>query len=317
MEHYSVLLQESIDLLNIRKDGVYVDCTLGRGGHSEKILEKLTSGRLIAFDKDAEAIAYCREKFKNYTNCELIHSDFRFLKRELELRGVEKVDGILMDLGVSSPQFDDPERGFSYRYDSRLDMRMDQNQSLSAYEVVNEYPEGDLIRILREYGEEKNARSIARSIVENRPITTTLQLVDVIKKALPQKVLHKDKHPAKQTFQAIRIEVNDELNSLREVLQQAIQLLDEEGCLAVISFHSLEDRIVKQTMNGFVKVDRADKRIPLLPSEVPTSDYELLTKKPIEAGEGELAENNRSHSAKLRGIRRKKAWRSEREKSEG
>ena len=316
MEHYSVLLKESVEMLNIREDGIYVDGTLGRGGHSEAILKQLKNGKLYAFDKDETAIEESKKRLENYENCIFIQSDFRNMSEELHKRGVEKVDGIVLDLGVSSPQFDDPERGFSYRYDAPLDMRMDQKQPLSAYEVINSYDEKDLIRILREYGEEKYASSITRSILAHRPIRTTSELVEAVRAGMPYKALKKEKHPAKQTFQAVRIEVNDELQALKDVLAQALQLLDENGRLAVITFHSLEDRIVKQAFNSAVNVDTADRRIPLLPDEIPISEYELINKKPITADEKELEENRRSHSAKLRGIRRKQSWQSEREKSE-
>lgn len=308
MEHYSVLLQESINALHIKPNGIYVDGTLGRGGHSEAILKELKDGRLYAFDKDETAIRESAERLKGYSNCTLIRSDFRYLKEELLKAGVTEADGFLFDLGVSSPQFDDPERGFSYRYDAKLDMRMDQSQALSAYEVVNQYDEKDLVRIFKDYGEEPFAKPIAKAIVaarKNKPVTTTLELVDIIKSALPQKVLFKHKHPAKQVFQALRIEVNDELGALREVLSQAISMLSHDGYLAVITFHSLEDRLVKQTFHDTVNVDRADRKIPVLPNEIPQSEYELVNRKPIEASTGELEENNRSHSAKLRVIRRK------------
>ncbi len=308
MEHYSVLLQESIQSLHIRKNGIYVDGTLGRGGHSEAILKELTDGLLIAFDKDETAIKESAERLKPYPNVRLIQSDFRYMKQKLSELGIKAVDGMIFDLGVSSPQFDNPERGFSYRFDAKLDMRMDRSQALSAYEVVNQYDEKSLARIFKEYGEEPYAKQIARKIVEARktkPVETTLELVDVIKSALPPKVLFKHKHPAKQVFQALRIEVNDELGALRDVLNQAISLLNHDGYLAVITFHSLEDRLVKQTFQKYVNVDRIDRRIPVLPSEIPHSDYELVNRKPIEASSEELSENNRSHSAKLRVIRRK------------
>lgn len=308
MEHYSVLLQESVEALNIKSDGIYVDGTLGRGGHSLAILKKLSNGTLYAIDKDETAIAESKQKLAGYSNCHFIHTDFRNLKTELLAKGVSSINGMILDLGVSSPQFDDPNRGFSYRYDSRLDMRMDLSSKLSAYEVVNLYPEEKLSKILWDYGEEKYSRQIARAIVKKREqsfIETTFELVDVIKSALPAQVLRKHKHPAKQTFQALRIEVNDELNALKEVLYQAIDMLDKDGVVAVISFHSLEDRIVKTIFNEYVNVDTMDRKIPVLPSEIKESEYEFVFKKPIEANSEELDENNRSHSAKLRAIRRK------------
>ena len=305
MEHYSVLLDESIKALNVKEDGIYVDGTLGRAGHSLAILKQLSNGKLFAFDKDSQAIVESSKKLVGYSNCQLIHSDFRNLKTELNSRGIEFIDGMILDLGVSSPQFDDSNRGFSYRYDSRLDMRMDLSSKLSAYEVVNLYDEERLVQILKDYGEESFAKPIAKAIVKQRPIETTFQLVEVIKSALPAKILAKHKHPAKQTFQALRIEVNDELNALTEVLRQAIEMLKPDGRLVVISFHSLEDRIVKNIFNEYVKTDTLDRKIPVLPTEIKESDYQLVFKKPIEASQSELDENNRSHSAKLRAIRRK------------
>lgn len=304
MKHYSVLLKESIDSLNIDQSGIYVDCTLGRAGHSKEILSRLTSGHLYAFDKDLQAItdskATLDEIGSNYT---LIHKDFSNLKTELNKLDVLEVDGILMDIGVSSPQFDDEERGFSYRLDYRLDMRMDKSQKLDAHYVVNEYSKSELIRILREYGEEKFAVSIANNIIKSRPIDTTFELVDVIKKSLPSKVLKKKGHPAKQSFQAIRIEVNNELEGLSQAIDQALDLLKLNGRLAIISFHSLEDRIVKKKFKEVSEVE-IDKRIIIKASEYPKAKFNLVVKKPIKANLKELEENNRSHSAKLRVIER-------------
>lgn len=308
MEHYSVMLHESIEALNINPEGIYVDCTLGRAGHSKEICKRLTSGRLIAFDKDVEAIAKSKLVLEEYKDkVTIIHSDFKNIKNNLEAIGVNKIDGFLMDLGVSSPQFDDEARGFSYRFNSRLDMRMDQTQELDAYKVVNEYEFKDLVYILSCYGEEKFAKQIARAIErarELKPIETTFDLVDVIKSALPAKVLSKKGHPAKQTFQAIRIEVNQELTALKKGLEDALDMLNSDGVGAVITFHSLEDRIVKQTFNSLCKVEVVDKRIPLRASELPKADYILVNKKPLLASQNELEENNRSHSAKLRVIKR-------------
>ncbi|MEF9967585.1 MAG: 16S rRNA (cytosine(1402)-N(4))-methyltransferase RsmH, partial [Longicatena sp.] len=235
--------------------------------------------------------------------------DFKNMKKDIEELGIEQIDGIMMDLGVSSPQFDDASRGFSYRFDAKLDMRMDQSQLLTAYDVVNTYDYHDLIRILFQYGEEKFAKQIARSIERNRaikPIETTFELVDVIKQALPMKVLSKKGHPAKQTFQAIRLEVNGELESLKQGLRDAVNMLSVGGRCAIITFHSLEDRIVKEIFNEFSTVEAVDKRIPLLPEQMETPSYKLVNKKPISASEDELAMNNRSHSAKLRVIERVK-----------
>lgn len=308
MEHYSVMLQESIEALNINPEGIYVDCTLGRAGHSKEICKHLSTGRLIAFDKDVDAIAKSKIVLAEYKDkVTIIHSDFKNLKQNLEDLGIHEIDGFLMDLGVSSPQFDDEARGFSYRFNSRLDMRMDQTQELDAYKVVNEYEFKDLVYVLNSYGEEKFAKQIARAIEKNRaikPIETTFELVDVIKSALPAKVLSKKGHPAKQTFQAIRIEVNQELTALKKGLEDALGMLKCDGVGAVITFHSLEDRIVKQTFNSLCKVEVVDKRIPLRASELPKADYVLVNKKPVMASQNELEENNRSHSAKLRVIKR-------------
>ena len=251
MQHESVLLQEAIHALNIKPDGIYVDGTVGRGGHAKELISKLTTGHLYAFDKDEVALEETKVNLLDDADkVTLIHQDFRFMEEELHKRGIEKVLGILLDLGVSSPQFDDPSRGFSYRYDAPLDMRMDLTQSLDAKQVVNNYPVEDLTKILKEYGEERYASSIAKKIDEARkkaPIETTYQLVDIVRSALPQKELNKKGHPAKQTFQAIRIEVNDELGALENGLRSALGLLDHGGRLAVITFHSLEDRLVKST----------------------------------------------------------------------
>lgn len=308
MEHTSVLLHETVDLLNVKPEGIYVDGTLGRGGHARLLISKLTTGHLYAFDKDEQAL---RESEVNLSDVAdkvtLIHNDFRSAQEELCKRGILSVDGFMMDLGVSSPQFDDPERGFSYRFDARLDMRMDQSQSLDAYQVVNHYPASELTRILREYGEERYASLIAKAIVKNRairPIETTLELVDVLRQALPEKELHKKGHPAKKTFQAIRIEVNDELGALKQGLVQAVEMLNEGGRCAVITFHSLEDRIVKNTFKDYSSAPFVEPKLPLRASQMEQASFHLVTKKPVVAGEGELTENNRSHSAKLRVIER-------------
>ena len=308
MEHTSVLLNETIDLLNVKPDGIYVDGTLGRGGHAKLLISKLTTGHLYAFDKDEQAL---RESEVNLSEVAdkvtLIHNDFRSAQEELCKRGIDHVDGFMMDLGVSSPQFDDPQRGFSYRYDARLDMRMDQSQTLDAYQIVNRYPAAELTRILREYGEERYASLIARAIVKNRaerPIETTFELVDIIKGALPEKELRKKGHPAKKTFQAIRIEVNDELGALKQGLEQALGILNESGRCAVITFHPLEDRIVKNTFKDYSSAPFVEPKLPLVASQMEQASFRLITRKPVVASEGELNENNRSHSAKLRVIER-------------
>ncbi|MCH3961314.1 MAG: 16S rRNA (cytosine(1402)-N(4))-methyltransferase RsmH [Solobacterium sp.] len=308
MEHTSVLLHETVDSLQVKKDGIYVDGTLGRGGHAGYLLSKLTDGHLYAFDKDEQAIEESAVNLKEYlSKVTMIHDDFRAMKKELNARGIEKVDGIMMDLGVSSPQFDDPARGFSYRFDARLDMRMDQEQEKDAYQVINTYSPEELTRIFKEYGEERYAYSIAKKIERarsERPIETTFQLVDVIKSALPERELHKKGHPAKQTFQALRIEVNDELGALKDALQQALDLLNVNGRCAVITFHSLEDRLVKNTFKEYSTAPFVEPKLPLKAEQMEQASFLLVNKKPIEAQEEELEENHRSHSAKLRVIER-------------
>lgn len=308
MKHYSVLLKESIEMLNIQPDGIYIDGTLGRGGHSSEILKRLKGGHLFAFDRDATAIIESKQRLSEISDSyTCIHANFSNMKQMMNRCGIDKVDGILLDLGVSSPQFDEAQRGFSYRFDAPLDMRMDQEQALNAAEIVNTWSYEQLVTIFYRYGEEKFAKQIARAIERQRliePIETTLQLVDVIKSALPQKVLNKKGHPAKKVFQAIRIAVNDELGELKQALNDGLSLLKPNGRFCVISFHSLEDRMVKEAFVGASSVPKLDKRIPLLPDEMPTSDYRLVHKKPITAENTELDENNRSHSAKLRTIER-------------
>ncbi len=308
--HYSVLLNETIEGLDIKPEGIYVDGTLGRGGHSLEVVKRLNQGgRLICFDKDIQAIEYSKERLKDYLDqVTFIHADYSSIKLELAQLGIEKVDGVILDIGVSSPQFDDQMRGFSYRFDARLDMRMDQSQVLSAYEVVNTYSYHELVSILYRYGEESFAKQIARKIEsarEIKPIETTFDLVEVIKSALPAKVLSKKGHPAKQTFQALRIEVNKELDALETGLKDSIELLKQHGRVCVISFHSLEDRIVKEMFNQYGKAPKVDKFIPLRADELPQADYVVITKKPIVASKEELEENKRSHSAKLRVIMKK------------
>jgi 16S rRNA (cytosine1402-N4)-methyltransferase len=309
MEHVSVMLQQCLEALNVREDGIYVDGTLGRGGHACAIAGRLKSGKLYCFDLDRSAIEESDGKLaRTGADYELILSNFINMKAELNKRGVEAVDGILLDLGVSSPQFDDPSRGFSYRYDSRLDMRMDQSQTLDAQLIVNTYSYQDLVRILRDYGEEKFAPAIARNIEKARTlkqIETTGELVDIIRQSMPARVLNKKGHPAKQTFQALRIEVNHELDNLRSVLDQGLQLLKPQGRMAVITFHSLEDEIVKKVFRNACQNQQIDKRIPLKDSELKQADYQLVNKKVITADQAELESNHRSHSAKLRVIERR------------
>lgn len=298
IKHVSVMPQKAIDLLKIKEDGVYVDGTLGRGGHSKLILERLKKGKLYCFDLDEEAIKESKEVLKEYDNVIYIHDNYMNMNKY-----VDQVDGILLDLGVSSPQFDEAVRGFSYRYDGPLDMRMDQSDELSAYEVVNEYDEERLAKVLYEYGEEKNAKRIARKIVEERPIETTLQLVEVIKKALPYKVLSKKGHPAKQSFQAIRIEVNHELDSLKHFLDSFDQILKVDGRVVIITFHSLEDKMVKYCFRRLSSADD-DKRIALRPEEVKQAPYELLNHGD-KADKEEIENNSRAKSAIIRGVRKR------------
>jgi 16S rRNA (cytosine1402-N4)-methyltransferase len=300
--HYSVLLKESIDALQIKPDGIYVDATLGGAGHSSEILKQLTKGgKLYSFDQDITAIKASRDKLAAIgNNFEIIQSNFVNLKEELESRGVTKIDGIIFDLGVSSPQLDERERGFSYHQEARLDMRMDQSQGLSAYEVVNEYSFHDLLRIISRYGEEQYAKQIAREIERTRavkPIETTLELVDAIKRAMPEKA-KREKHPAKRTFQAIRIEVNQELTILPRAFVDAINLLNVEGIIAIITFHSLEDKIAAKILKEHSTVD-VPRGIPVIPDNM-LPILELVNRKAIMASDTELEANNRSHSARLR-----------------
>ena len=302
MKHKSVLLKESIDFLNIKEDGVYVDATLGFGGHSLEILKRIKKGFLFAFDQDSEAIAYSKERLKNYDNYKIIKSNFVNMQDCLALENINKVDGILFDIGVSSMQLDEDYRGFSYHNDARLDMRMDTSQELSAYEVVNNYSYEDLVRILRDYGEEKYAPSIARNIVKeraNKSIETTLELVDIIRKSMPAKEL-RDGHPARKTFQAIRIEVNKELDVLESALIQALELIKVGGRVCVITFHSLEDRIVKNTFRKYSEVDSKFAKLPFVPDEY-LPKFKVVCKG-ITASEDELKENPRARSARLRVI---------------
>ncbi len=308
MSHTSVLLRESIDALKIKSNGIYVDGTLGRGGHSAAILAQLDGGHLYAFDRDQEAIEASNDRLQRISDAfTLIHANFSQMKEKLEAYHVNEVDGILLDLGVSSPQFDEAQRGFSYRYDARLDMRMDQGQPLSAWEVVNEWDYTALSDIFYRYGDEKFARVIARAIERQRiqaSINTTWELVEVIKSALPQRELRKKGHPAKRVFQAIRIAVNDEMGELTKVLEDGIHLLKPGGRMCVISFHSLEDRIVKHAFVGASSTPQIDKRIPILAKDLPQAPYRIITKKAIVANETEQNENHRAHSAKLRVLER-------------
>ena len=303
-EHTTVLLRETVDGLNIKPDGIYVDCTLGGAGHSEYLVSHLSSeGRLYAFDQDETAIAHAKEKLKKYENqVVFIKSNFRYIKDELNRLGVEKVDGILYDLGVSSPQLDTPERGFSYHHDAPLDMRMDLEGDISAYEVINSWPYEDLVRIFYKYGEEKFSKQIARKIEaarEKEPIKTTSQLVDLIKEGIPAPARRKGGHPAKRVFQAIRIAVNDELGVFEESLKDAIELLHPQGRISVITFHSLEDRICKTIFKEASTGPELPPGLPIVPDEFKPK-LKIITRKPIIPSEEELVENNRARSAKLR-----------------
>lgn len=302
MEHISVLLEEAVDGLDIKSDGVYVDATLGYGGHSKAIHKRLKRGFLFAFDRDAQAIRHAEREFGGCENVTIIHSNFVNLKSELERRGIERVDGIIFDLGLSSPQIDDAARGFSFMKDAELDMRMDTSQELSAKQVVNEYDLSELIDIFFKYGEERFSKDIAKAIVRQRPIMRTLELVDVIRSAVPHKyfVTH---HPERQIFQAIRIEVNGELKVLESVLPDAIDLLNVGGRMSVITFHSLEDRITKHIFNKYSKVDDLVKGLPQIPEEFKPK-IKLINKKPILPSEEEMNKNPRSKSAKLRIVER-------------
>ena len=303
-KHDTVMLHETVDMLEVKPDGIYVDATLGGAGHSEYLLSKLTTGHLYAFDQDDTAHENAKVRLKaalEENKVTLIKSNFRYLRSSLADLGVTKIDGILYDLGVSSPQFDDSQRGFSYKKEARLDMRMDQSQALSAYEVVNDYPYEDLVRIFYRYGEEKFSKQIARKIEQARklqPIEMTTELADIIKSALPQKELKKKGHPAKRIFQAIRIEVNDELGAAEESIEEAIDLLNVSGRISVITFHSLEDRLTKTIFKEYSTVD-VPKGLPMIPKDM-EAKLKLVNRKPVLASEEELAFNNRAHSAKLR-----------------
>lgn len=302
-KHYSVLLNEAVDGLNIKEDGIYVDCTLGGAGHSLEILKKLTTGKLYAFDQDSIAIENAKEKLAEYKEkVVFIKSNFKNLKEKLAEQGITEVDGVLYDLGVSSPQLDTPERGFSYNYDTRLDMRMDTDAEISAYEIVNEYSYHDLVRIFYRYGEENFSKQIARNIEkkrEQKPIETTFELVDIIKESIPAAKRRTGGHPAKRVFQAIRIAVNNELSVFENSLEQAIDIVKIGGRISVITFHSLEDRICKQIFNSYAKNKDIPKNLPIMPVES-LAKLKVITRKPIYPSDRELEENNRSRSAKLR-----------------
>ena len=306
MKHISVLLEESIKGLNIKETGTYVDCTLGYGGHSSEILKRIKKGKLFAFDQDQEAINSSYERLSAIgNNFTIIKSNFRYMKEELAKKNIYKVDGILFDLGVSSAQLDEKDRGFSYHQDAKLDMRMDLDSNFLAYNVVNEYSEAKLCEIFFKYGEEKFSKSIARNIVkerENKPIETTLELVEIIRNSVPEKV-RREKHPAIKIFQAIRIEVNHEIDILEDSVRDALSILDIGGRLCIITFHSLEDRIVKNVFKEVTTVDKMVKGLPNIPESY-LPDFKLISNKAIVPSKEELDFNNRSRSSKLRIIER-------------
>ena len=306
-KHYSVMLNECIDMLNIKSDGIYVDCTLGGAGHSSEILKKLSSkGRLIGIDQDLDALAASKKRLEKYDNVTYVHDNFYNIKEILKELQIDKVDGILMDLGVSSYQLDEGERGFSYMKDAPLDMRMNRERTFSAYNVINEYSADELFRILKEYGEERFSRRIADRIVEKRklkPIETTSELVKIIDECIPAKFKREGGHPAKRTFQAIRIEVNSELSILNKTIEDGIAALNKDGVMAIITFHSLEDRIVKNKFRELTDPCTCPKEIPMcVCGKKPV--IKLINKKPIEATKEELDDNSRSRSAKLRGCKK-------------
>ena len=310
-EHKPVLLNEVIDGLNIKKDGIYVDLTLGRAGHSSEILKKLgPKGMLIGLDQDEEAIEASQERLSKISkNFKIVKTNFENIREVLDELNIKEIDGALFDLGVSSPQFDEDYRGFSYRYDAPLDMRMDINRSLTAKEIVNTYSLNELNRVFKEYGEDRYSYQIAKNIVrkrESKPIETTLELVDIIKASKPKKELEIIGHPAKQIFQALRIEVNDELNVLNKALEDVIKSLKVGGRVCVISFQSLEDKIVKNLYRKYSVIEGNRINDYIDPKDIKTPDYKEVNKKVIIAGEEELADNRRAKSAKLRILERLK-----------
>lgn len=302
-KHVSVLLNECLDALDIKEDGIYVDCTLGGAGHSLEILKRLsTKGRLIGIDQDTDALKAAKEALKDYNNVTYVHDNFYNVEAILEKLQIGSVDGIFMDLGVSSFQLDEAERGFSYMKDAALDMRMDRSKGISAYDVVNNYSEEQIGEVLRNYGEEKFSKRIANFIIDRRvdkPINTTLELVNVIDAAIPAKYKRDGGHPAKRTFQGIRIEVNGELRILNKAIEDGIQKLKSGGRMAIITFHSLEDRIVKVKFKDLNDPCKCPKQLPMCVCGK-TPIVKLISRKPIVAGEEELETNKRSRSAKLR-----------------
>ena len=303
--HVSVLLNECLEGLNIKENGIYVDGTLGGAGHSSEILKRLSKeGRLIGIDQDTDALKAAKERLKDYSNVTFVHSNFSNIENVLNNLNIDGVDGILMDLGVSSYQLDEGERGFSYMKDAPLDMRMNRENDFSAYNVVNEYSEEDLYRIIRDYGEEKFAKRIASFIVENRQeknIETTLELVEIIKNAIPAKARREGPHPAKRTFQAIRIEVNSELSILNKTIEDGVEKLNKGGRMAIITFHSLEDRIVKNKFRDLAVSCRCPKEFPVCVCGE-KAKVKIISRKAIEPTKEEVEITPRSRSAKLRVI---------------
>lgn len=309
-KHVTVLLNEAVENLKIKPDGVYVDCTLGGGGHTRKILSQLNeNGRLFSFDQDQTAIEYNQKALDNQLQngkLTLVKDNFRNIKKRLNDFGVSKIDGAVYDLGVSSPQFDVAQRGFSYKLEAPLDMRMDQGQALTAKQIVNEWSFNDLVRIFSRYGEEKFAKSIARKIEKQRqlqPIQTTTELVEVIKAGIPARARRTGGHPAKRVFQALRIAVNDELGALEASLEQVLEMLNVDGRVSVITFQSLEDRLVKSMFKEKTSLPDLPQGLPVIPQGMEV-DYRLVNRKPILPTKSEIETNHRAHSAKLRVIER-------------
>lgn len=309
-KHVTVLLNEAVENLKIKPDGVYVDCTLGGGGHTRKILSQLNeNGRLFSFDQDQTAIEYNQKALDNQLQSgklTLVKGNFRNIKKRLNDFGVSKIDGAVYDLGVSSPQFDVAQRGFSYKLEAPLDMRMDQSQALTAKQIVNEWSFNDLVRIFSRYGEEKFAKSIARKIEKQRqlqPIQTTTELVEVIKAGIPARARRTGGHPAKRVFQALRIAVNDELGALEASLEQVLEMLNIDGRVSVITFQSLEDRLVKSMFKEKTSLPDLPQGLPVIPQGMEV-DYRLVNRKPILPTKSEIETNHRAHSAKLRVIER-------------
>lgn len=303
-KHISVLLNEAIEGLNIKENGIYVDLTLGRAGHSKEILKKLKNGHLVGFDQDDEAITYSKEELAKISDkFDIVNDNFRNITVDLNSLGIKSIDGALFDLGVSSPQFDEDYRGFSYNKDAILDMRMNRNSNLTAKYIVNNYSLEELVRVFKEYGEEKYSYSIAKNICKRREqheIETTLELVDIIKASKPKKELMLQGHPAKQVFQALRIEVNDELNALKEALVGALDMLNVNGRVVVITFQSLEDRIVKNIFRDYAVIEGNRNNDYINPKDMKTPDYRLVNRKVIVPSEEEIESNRRSKSAKMR-----------------